>query len=49
MVDLIKKILLRIKWPMMSPRERYVRLWNKGGSLRHPESTLYLQPNIRRT
>ncbi len=49
MVTLIKKILFRIKWLTMSPREQYIYLWNRGGSLRHPGATLYLQSNIRRT
>jgi len=45
MVALIEKILLRIKWLMMSPQERYVYLWNRAGSLRYPRSQLIIKRN----
>ena len=33
MVTRIVKILFRLRWLTLSPRERYVYLWARGGSL----------------
>ena len=31
----IKKMMFRVKWLIMSPRQRYAYLWARGGSLNH--------------
>jgi len=33
-INSIKKVPFRIKWMIMSSRERYAYLWARGGSLR---------------
>jgi hypothetical protein len=38
MVTGLKKVMFRIKWLTMSPRQRYSYLWARGGSLRHSSS-----------
>jgi len=30
----VKKILFRVRWLAMSPRQRYAYLWARGGSLK---------------
>ena len=30
----INKLMFRLRWIIMSPREKYLYLWNHGGSLR---------------
>lgn len=34
LAGVINKLIFNLKWMTMSPRERYVYLWNRGGSLR---------------
>jgi gas vesicle protein len=33
--DAVKKVQSNLKWTLMTPRERYIYLWNRGGSLRN--------------
>ncbi len=32
--DAIKRLMFNLKWIIMSPRDRYMYLWNRSGSLR---------------
>lgn len=32
--DAVKKMKTNVRWLLMTPRERYLSLWNRGGSLR---------------
>jgi gas vesicle protein len=32
--DIFKRMLHNLRWMMMTQRERYLSLWNRGGSLR---------------
>lgn len=34
MADALGKLMFNLKWLLMSPRERYLYLWHRGGSLR---------------
>jgi hypothetical protein len=35
MLGRLRKALFRLTWLTMSPRQRYLYLWERGGSLRH--------------
>ena len=34
LAETVNKLIFNLKWLIMSPRERYTYLWNRGGSLR---------------
>ena len=33
--NMTKRLKFNLKWMLMTPRERYLFLWNRGGSLRN--------------